>query len=257
MALPTVVGVSASAATATTGTTSPALPSGWAADDIHLLVIETQDAGAVGAMSGWADVVTSQLVSTGTVTRLTVRWRRAVAGDTAPTVPASTNHTISRILGIRGVDTGATPWNITSAGTDTVSNTSVSIPGATTTVPECLIVAIFTTGTDSNTAQLSGSFTNAALANIATQCSNWTSSGGGGGFAVMTGEKALAGAYGATSATLVTAAQKAMATIAFAPVASGSGAAFPISLHRSPRPSEQHIVTGAYAPVNPSTLLGG
>jgi hypothetical protein len=208
-------------------------------------------------MTGWADVVTSQLVSTGTVTRLTVRWRRAVAGDTAPVVPASANHTISRILGVRGVDTGATPWNITTAGTDTVSNTSVSIPGATTTVPECLVVAVFTTGTDSNTAQLSGSFTNGNLANLTTRMNNWTASGGGGGFAVCTGELAVAGAYGATTATLVTAAQKSMATIAFAPVASGQGAASPIQLQRSPRPAEQFFVHGAYAPVNPSTLLGG
>jgi uncharacterized membrane protein YdcZ (DUF606 family) len=136
-------------------------------------------------------------------------------------VPASSNHTISRILGIRGVDTGATPWNITSAGTDTVSNTSVSIAGATTTVPECLVVAVFSTGTDSATAQLSGgAFTNANLANLTTQMNNWTNSGGGGGFAVCTGELAAAGAYGATTATLVTAAQKAMATIALAPTAS-------------------------------------
>jgi hypothetical protein len=247
MALPTVVGVSASAATATTGTTSPALPSGWAADDGHFLGIQTQDASPVGAITGWTDVITSQLVSTGTITRLTVRFRRAVAGDTAPTVPASSNHTISRIIGIRGLDTSVNPWNITSAGTDTVSSTSLSIAGATTTVDECLVLLIFATGVDSNTAQLSGSFTNANLANIATQCSNWTNVGGGGGFAIGTGEQAIKGAYGATTATLVTAAQKAMATIALAPVASGQVAADPIRKVRSPRPIEQQAAYGPYA----------
>jgi hypothetical protein len=256
MALPSVV-AAGTVATATTGTSAPGLPSGWAADDIHLLVCETQDASPIGAIAGWADVVTSQLVTTGTVTRLTVRWHRAVAGDTAPTVPASANHTISRILGVRGVDTGAVPWNITSAGTDTTSSTAVSIPGATTTVPECLVVMVFSTGTDSNTAQLSGSFTNASLANITTQMNNQTLSGGGGGFAVATGEKAAAGAYGATTATLVSAAQKSLCTIALAPVASTQGAAFPITLQRSPRPVEQSQVVGPTATPNPSTFLGG
>ena len=247
MALPTVVGVSSAAATATTGTTSPALPSGWAADVIHVLFAETQDTTAIGAMTGWADVVTSQLVSTGTVTRLTVRWRRAVAGDSAPTVPASTNHTISRILGIRGCDTGVQPWNITTVGTDTVSNTSVSIPGATTTVDECLVVVVFTTGTDTNTAQLSGSFTNSNLASLTTQMNDWTLSGGGGGFAVATGTMAVKGAYGATTATLVTAAQKAFCSIAFAPVASGSqankGKGLPIGQRR---PGAAHIASSTW-----------
>lgn len=213
-------------------------------------MIETQDTTAPAAISGWADVVTSQTVGSGTtLTRLTVRWRRAVAGDSAPTVPASTNHTISRILGIRGVDTGATPWNITSSGINATSNTSVSIPGATTTVDECLVVAVFSTGTDTATAQLSGSFANSSLANIATQINDWTLSGGGGGIAVCTGEFAVKGAYGATTATLVTASVKAYMTVALAPTASTGQAQTkwnfghqPIGV-RTRRPALHHAAT--------------
>ena len=57
-------------------------------------------------------------------------------------------------------------------------------------------------------------FTNAALASIAERVDNWVSSGTGGGIGAATGEKAAAGAVGATTATLVTGNFKAMISIA-------------------------------------------
>jgi hypothetical protein len=57
-------------------------------------------------------------------------------------------------------------------------------------------------------------WTNAGLANIAEQADNWTSSGTGGGFAAMVGEKAVAGAVAASTATLTTGSFKALLVVA-------------------------------------------
>ena len=75
MAMPTIVAVGTVASGQSN--VSPALPTGWAADDIHVLFIENQDTLAVPAMTGWTEIA-AVFVSTGSVTRLTVRWRRAV-----------------------------------------------------------------------------------------------------------------------------------------------------------------------------------
>ena len=210
--MPFVTGVGAVASGI--GAIVPGLPPEVWDSDILLMFLESQDTAAVPAVTGWADVVTTQFVSTGTVTRLTVRWIRAVAGAAAPTVPDAGDHLVGRILGIRGAAIQGNPWSVTSAGTDTVSNTAVSIPGATTNAPDCLVVAALSTGTDvASTAMVSG-WANASLANLTEQVDNWVTAGGGGGIAVATGEKATPGAYSATTATLATANPKALMTVA-------------------------------------------
>lgn len=213
--MPFVTGVGAVASG--TGAITPGLPAEVWDSDILLMALESQDTAAVPAVANWADVVTTQLVSTGTVTRLTLRWTRAVAGMATPTVPDSGDHLVGRILGIRGAALQGNPWNVTSAGTDTVSSTSVSVPGATTTLPDCLVVVAFTTGTDVASTSMATAWANASLANIVEWADNWVIAGGGGGVAVATGEKVTAGAYGATTATIATANPKAMATVAIRP----------------------------------------
>ena len=76
------------------------------------------------------------------------------------------------------------------------------------------------------TAQI-GTWANASLASpaITEQVDNWTSGGDGGGFGVATGGKAAAGAYSATTATLVTAARKAAMSFALQGASSGGGGA--------------------------------
>ena len=207
-----------------TGTTSciPALPTGWQANDIFLCFIETGN--QVATMSaGWL-AVTGSPQGVGTApgdpaTRLTVFWRRAVLGDAAPTVSVATgNHIIAFIIAYSGSITSGNPWDITAGDTLGSSAQAVSIPGATTTVPECLVVVAVSNMTDSNTAQTSG-WTNANLTGLVehTNTDQNTTTGNGGGVGVADGIKAAAGAYGTTTATLVTASYQGRLSIALKP----------------------------------------
>jgi len=225
MAMPTVVAVGVVASG--TGNITPGLPTGWAQDDIFVLAVESENQ-LVNPPTGYAILNSGTvIVSTGTVTRLTVFWKRATASETAPTVTDPGNHAIGRIIAVRGCVTSGNPWNITATATELVSDTSVSIPGATTTAADCLILAVFTTGTDvSSTVHVTG-WANASLANVVERMDNWTSNGLGGGLGMASGEKSAAGAYDPTTATIVTANFKALMSIALRGASAGAATVQP------------------------------
>jgi hypothetical protein len=211
--MPTVYAVGTAASG--TGAITPGVPAGTTAEDVLVLFVETSNE-AVPAVSGYAEVLGSPVsVTTGTVTRLTVRWHRAT-GDESGTVSVGDpgDHAIARIVGVRGCIATADPWNVTAAATELVADTSASCPTVTTTVANCLVLAAVATGTDVASTAHASSWTNANLASVTERCDDWTSSGTGGGFAVASGEKVAAGLVGATTATLVTANFKALFQVA-------------------------------------------
>jgi hypothetical protein len=230
VALPTVVAVGAVSAVIGTAC-APGVHAGNLADDIQVLFVEAQNE-PLNAITGFTRIGSTAVVqATGMVTDLSAFWKRSVGGDTAPSITSTPqNHLIARIVGVRGCVTSGSPVHISNTGLDNTTGTTVTIPGATTTVADCLVFAAFSTGADSNTSQLSGSFTNAALGSITTQVNNWTNSGGGGGFAACSGTKAAAGAYGNTTAT-VTANTKAMMSFALQGATGGGAAAKPKSIN--------------------------
>jgi len=200
------------------GNVIPGLPAALQEKDIMLLFVETANQ-TVSAPSGWVATADSPQ-GTGTAgdvaaTSLSVFWKRATAVESAPTVTDPGDHAIAQILSFRGcIDTGD-PWDVTSGNT-AASSTSVSIPGDTTTVANCLVVLAVSNGTDSATAQTSG-YANTDLANLTERTDVNSTQGNGGGFAVATGEKATAGAYGATTATLANASTQGRISIALKP----------------------------------------
>lgn len=249
MPLPTVYALG-TVASGIAGVT-PGLPAGTIADDILILLLENQDATAVGAVTGYTDIQTS-FANSGTITRLSARWKRAVAGETAPSVPDPGDHVVARILGVRGCITSGTPVNISAQSTELVSDTSVSIPGAVTTRNDCLVVAAFSTGTDvASTAHATG-WTNASLGSLTEQFDNWVIDGGGGGFGLATGTKAAAGIYSATTATVGTANFKALLSFALR-----GDPGPPDWLLRSARPSENPAVVPPLVSVNVSSITQG
>src|SRR2546422_5734681 len=192
--------------------TSTTLSVPWPAhaiNDIGLLIIETQnEAVTLGTnVANWTQVTNSPQ-GTGTTnntgTRLTVFWSRATSTSMgAVGVNDSGDHQIAQIITFRGVvATGNQPWDMTAGDVTASTTTAVSIPGATTTVQDTLVVAIVSNGSDLSAAQVPGSFTNSDLSSVTKRQDNNTTASGGGGFTVATGSKALAGAYGPTSATL-------------------------------------------------------
>jgi hypothetical protein len=212
--------VAAGAMAEGTGNIVPGLPADLKPKDIMLLVAQSANE-SVPTPAGWA-IVTDSPQGTGTggaagSVRLNMFWKRATAIETAPTVTDPGNHVIGQIVSIRGcIDTGD-PWDVTSGNT-AASTTSVSIPGDTTTVANCLVILAVAHATDTATPQVSG-YTNADLANLAEITDVSTTQGVGGGFAVITGQKASIGAYGATTATLATASAQGRMSVALKPAA--------------------------------------
>lgn len=249
MPIPTIYAVGTVASGV--GGVTPGLPAGTLPDDVLILLLENSDATAVGTVTGYTDIQTA-FANSGTVTRLSARWKRAVAGEADPSVPDPGDHVLARIIGVRGCIPSGTPVNISAQSTELVSDTSVSIPGATTTRTDCLVIAAFSTGTDVASTAHATSFANASLGSVTEQVDNWVVDGGGGGFAACSGTKAAPGAYSATTATCGTANFKALVSFALL-----GDPGPPQPLQRSPRPSENPASAGAYAPTNASTIIQG
>jgi hypothetical protein len=249
---PTVVAVGAQATSLTAIT--PAFPAGIAAGDTLLTIAECEGVTAPGAYTlptSWAHLTGSPILQ-GTNTRLWVIWRLYDGVFTAPSLGDSGDHNIGRMIAIRGCPTTGNPWDVVAVATEAVSDTTAVFPGVTTTTADTLVLEIISTGTDTTTGQMS-TVTNGNYSSITSRMNDWTTNGNGGGFAVVSGIKATAGATGQSTGTVTTAATKAMMTVAFKLASAGA----PQILQRSPRPSEQFFVRGAYAPVNPSTIIGG
>ena len=183
------------------GNISPAWPA-HAANDIGLLFVVSANQ-AVATPDTWNAVTNgSQGVGTGgsagTATRLQVFWRRATtAAEAAAAVLDGGVRQGGVILTFRGCVAVGDPVNI-SAGdaTANANTTAVAIPGATTTLDRCLVVAAASNYLGANTQT---GETNASLANLAERFDNGT---GIEFVTVVTGVKAAAGTYSTTTATL-------------------------------------------------------
>ncbi|HBR19430.1 MAG TPA: hypothetical protein DD726_04360 [Phycisphaerales bacterium] len=217
--------VAAGAVTSGTGTITPALPAGIATNDILLLFFETSNqAISISNQNGgtWTQVTNSpQYCGTAAGTtgaRLTVFWSRYNGTQGAPTTSDSGDHQLGRMIAIRGAVSSGNPWDVTAGGVEAVSDTSGSIPGATTTVTNTLVVtAIATSLPDASSTAKFSAWTNANLTSVTERTDNSVTAGNGGGLGVATGIRAATGAYGNTAVTLVNAAYKGMMSIAIKP----------------------------------------
>ena len=218
MAIPTVRAVGTFSHSA--GAITPGLPTGTVEGDLLIMVIETRNQTIT--VSDWAEVPDSPQSKTGTdTTRLTIFWVIQTSGGVNLTTSDSGNHQQGRIIGIQK-DTfdavSADPFDVTAGGTqDEV--TAVSIPGDTTTVNDCLILAAVCGHVPDavGSTEFSG-WTNSDLSSVTERMDNTTNRGEGGAIGAATGGLATAGAYGATTATAVTSANRGVISLAIAPV---------------------------------------
>ncbi len=217
--------VAAGAVAYGTGAITPALPSGIATNDILLLFLDTSNQTiTIPTPNGgtWTQVTNSPQGtgtggSSGSVA-LTVFWSRYNGTQGAPTTSDSGDHQIGRIIAIRGATTSGNPWDVTAGGVDATASTTATIPGATTTVANTLVVVAAAVGLpNSNGTANFSAWTNANLSSIAERIDNTRNAGVGGGIGVATGGKATAGAYGNTTVTLAASAKKAMLSLAIKP----------------------------------------
>jgi hypothetical protein len=187
-------------------------------DDVGLLVVENANqTAALTTPAGFVEITNSPqgTGAAGAVTavRVSVFWCRATSQSPAsPVLTNGGNHSVARIYVFRGCRKTGNPWNIT-AGDTAAAGTAVSIPGATTVVPNCLVLAIVANLTDTTVLQTSG-FANTSLAGFAALDDVQDLVGNGGGFGIAVGNKPAAGAYSATTATLATSSEQGRISIA-------------------------------------------
>lgn len=186
----------------------------WNAGDVFLLYVESADE-AVATPSGWT-IVTGSPQSCTALTRLSVFWRRAVTGDTQVTVTDPGDHATGVVIAVTGCIASGNPWDVTNGDIKLVPSTSLSATGNTTTVANCLVIIAATTDTDTGTPRWSA-WANADLANVTEIYDISTTQGNGGGIGITTGEKAVAGAFGATTATIAASASNAYFIVALKP----------------------------------------
>lgn len=205
---------------------TPSLPTGIQSGDVLILVVETANQPITitnaGSAGPWTQL-TSSPQGTGTAaqadaTRITV-WYATYGGSgtTGPRLSDSGNHQIAEVFAFRNVDPD-NPIGVSIGSTESISDTSASIPGATTTKADSLVVAIMGTALpDANgSTQYSGQ-SNPDLSDI-TEIEDITrNSGNGGGISVTTGIKTTIGSYGPTSVTTAVNTEKAMISLALNP----------------------------------------
>jgi carbonic anhydrase/acetyltransferase-like protein (isoleucine patch superfamily) len=212
----------------------PAAPNNPVAGDIILIFVETDGANAgVNPPSGWAHVPGSPQVAAGATlpTTLSILWRRFQTGDTEPTINSVTSGTANHITVQAHVFSGrkatGDPWNATAAAALTDASADVSIPGLTTTVDGCDIIAVCSDGFDGTSSARFSGWANASLGGL-TEIADYTrNTGNGGGFGAAYGVKASAGTVDATTATCVDTTCQGRITIALEPAGGTPGTISP------------------------------
>lgn len=232
---PTYVGVS----TGTGGAGGIAISftsSGRAADDLMFIAVMTANQ-AVPAVSGW-NVLTpdSGTPSRGTAgaaggVRCTVLWRVSDGTETTVTIGDSGDIQYAAGVVVRGASADAEID--VSIGGNAAASTSGSFTGVTTPGDNRLVLTFVTTDRDGSGASWS-SQANSSLANLAERFDNGTATATGGGVAIYTGEKLVAGATGTTTATQSASAAYCWITVAVKDAAAGNDIAGTVTFSVAP-----------------------
>lgn len=202
MAAPTYV--ASGTFTSGTGAVSPALPAGWAQDDILIITVLTKSSEPVTAPAGWAHVTNSpEEPASNFPPRISVLWKRAGSSESAPTIADPGTGTLARMHAFRGCVATGNPWDITASNSNTNFQTAFSAPSVTTTVADTLVVVCYTgSGSpgDGSTVTASG-WTNATLGTVTERTDNTAAPNAAFiyGMAMATGVMTSAGSTGATT----------------------------------------------------------
>ena len=208
---------------ANVGAVSPAWPAGHQANDVGIMLVETANQPLGSLPSGWAHVTGSPF-GTGTAAAvgsvgLSVLWKRATsAAETGYSIGDSGDHQIARIFVIRGCVTTGTPVEVLSSGVLATASTAFSIAGGTPSQNNTLVLGVVANATDSGADQASFA-ANTSVTGWAEKDDVNTSQGVGGGFAIASGTKEVAGAVGPFTGTLVTSSKQVLVSLAMLPAA--------------------------------------
>jgi PKD repeat protein len=186
------------------GNTAYAAPSGGWAQFPDSPLHDNADSLSARLQAFWMRVPgTVGTDQTGTVTAPVIA---DVAGD---------DQKFGAIMVLRGCASSGNPYDVTAGDTATTS-TSISIPGDTTTVNNCLVIGMVAHKVDQLFAQVSG-WAASGLTELTEQVDEDRNNTNGYGFAAVTGVITTAGSYGPITATLASTATQARMSIAFKP----------------------------------------
>lgn len=127
---------------------TPALPTGWANNDIGILLAVCKDVNDTPTVTGWTQIAT---FDRSTVARYWVYGRRLQTGDTAPLFDkdTTTGATYASIIAFSGCAESGTAWEVVGAsGTSALE--PYSIPGITTLSANSMVLALFAGEDDTN-----------------------------------------------------------------------------------------------------------
>lgn len=220
--LPTFVAAGAVASNA--AAISPGLPAGLRWGDLLILACETEnEAISIANANGGTWTAVNTPVGTGVASaadaaRITVFWSRYNVSQGAPTTSDSGDHQLCRMIAVRGAQLTGNPIHVVATeSTEATSDTSWVFPGATSTIPNTLVVV---TGAGSlpdaaGTAEF-GTPTNTDLSQLTERTDNSVTAGTGGSLYIATANKLTAGTWGNTTLTSANNASKAMISFAIA-----------------------------------------
>jgi len=200
--VPTVVSVGAEFSS--TGTPTATLPGTHATDDIILLLMQSSNDSVIPAPTGYKQIGPQNGIGAAAAagsTKGAIFWKRDNGSESAPTLTDLGDHTYGVMIAIRGCRNFGDPFHFGGNSWKFTASTSATGPKSVTYVDNMLVLDVFFQGVDNASGQLSGSATNAGLANLATQFNDGTADGTGGGITVISGTNTLAGSVVATTLT--------------------------------------------------------
>lgn len=198
--------------------------------DLGILVVESSGDDATLAPAGWTHVTGSPVVDVASAagSKLSVFWKFAESSfafeDTSPVSAedATTeivDHFVARMYVYRNVRRDVPPGRISATDTKTTPSTVCTFPSIDTPVDNCRVIMIGTDPTDSFTGSFSGQ-SNANLTFLVERDERRTTSANGGGYVILNGNKATAGATGTTTCNTANSSTNAVITFALEPAGS-------------------------------------
>jgi hypothetical protein len=205
---PTYIGKGA--ANGTNGAAVASYPAGISAGDLLVLVAQTDQNDSITTPAGWTLLISV----TSTECDLRVYTKFHTTGSSV-TISWSGDHIVYQVLGFRDVKASA-PIDASTTGNHTGLGSNVNIPGVSTTLANCLVLAMVAHDIATNGSVVSN-WANGNLSE-ATELTDVSSTiGWDGGFGIYAGYKLTAGAVGTTTASLTQAKKRAYACLALAP----------------------------------------
>lgn len=197
-------------------TPSPTWPTHQAGDIALLwLSMDGDISAALTVAAGFAAISGADQKAASGIPHLQLWWCRATSSSmTAPTIGDTPDDSqkYCGIITFRGCVASGDPFESVN-GASATTDTAVSIPGGTTLGANRLVVAICGHSIDAATAQSSNE-ANASLTSVAEVLDVDTTQGSGNGIVVITGIKAAAGSFDATTCTLATTSPQALVSLA-------------------------------------------